>query len=392
LLPFEFLAVFFAYKLVRLQYSSNKPAWLVAFAVTLAPTVIADGALWGQCDIIYASMLLGTLYFSIVGKQAAMVALFGVALAFKAQAVFLAPFLLMLAMRSELPLKRLLYAPLVYIMMLIPAVLLGRSLVEVLTVYVRQGRLFNQLSMNAPNLYYFIPNEYYLPFVLFGISVTVFAAAALAALPWWRRTNLTASAQVQAATMFVALAPFLLPKMHDRYFFAADLFSIILAFFIPRLWLVAVLFQASSIMAYVPLISSSRTWPWGEMITFWMPVAALLNTILVGFLIVLYWRTCTLPTADVKGPTRQFDLVVAAFCTTFAVWSLAASLLAYAKKALVFHSDVAHVWVAEILRRELPMNLAHGSYKHVMLFFVLFLFSYIVLKTVARRFGLLGGS
>ena len=34
--------------------------------------------------------------------------------------------------------------------------------------------------------------------------------------------------------MSVALVPFLLPKMHDRYFYPADIFSLLAAFYMPE--------------------------------------------------------------------------------------------------------------------------------------------------------------
>jgi hypothetical protein len=41
-----------------------------------------------------------------------------------------------------------------------------------------------------------------------------------------------------------------LPKMLDRYFYPADLFSFVAAIFIPELWFIAIFFQISSGMAY----------------------------------------------------------------------------------------------------------------------------------------------
>ena len=45
--------------------------------------------------------------------------------------------------------------------------------------------------------------------------------------------------------------PYLLPKMHDRYFFVADIMTLTLAFVIPRLWVTAPLFQVGSLLAYL---------------------------------------------------------------------------------------------------------------------------------------------
>jgi hypothetical protein len=47
------------------------------------------------------------------------------------------------------------------------------------------------------------------------------------------------------------LVPSLLPHMHERYFFPADILSIALAVWIPRYWPVAVLVQLTSFLACI---------------------------------------------------------------------------------------------------------------------------------------------
>jgi Gpi18-like mannosyltransferase len=383
LLPFEFLAAFFAYRLVRLRYSSNTPAWLAACAVVFAPTVIANGALWGQTDILHSSLLLGVVYFALVRRYATMAMLFGAALAFKAQAVFLAPFLLMLWMRADMKLKHALLVPIAFGLMMTPALLLGRDPLEILGVYLRQGEYFRNLSMNAPNLYFLVPNSHYQPVVVMGAALTGLTSLVLALRPWWTRTSLSPSTQVLAATMFLALAPFLLPKMHDRYFFAADLLSIVLAFHLPQLWLVPLLLQASSGMAYVPIISKWMTGPNGQMIMLWTPIAGLLNLLVVAFLTVLFWRACKPEDVDLKWQTRELGLLVGAFCSVIAAWLI----IAYAQRTVPMDWPFTWGWLQWAVKARLPDNLAHASYKHWMLLTSMFLFSYLIWRTAATWFA-----
>ena len=54
-----------------------------------------------------------------------------------------------------------------------------------------------------------------------------------------------------------ALMPFLLPKMHERYFFVADLMTLTLAFVDPRLWVTVPLFQVGSLLSYLPYFGLS---------------------------------------------------------------------------------------------------------------------------------------
>ena len=53
-----------------------------------------------------------------------------------------------------------------------------------------------------------------------------------------------------AALLFAVGIPFLLPHMHDRYFFAADALSLILVFCVPILAPVAALTQFASLLGY----------------------------------------------------------------------------------------------------------------------------------------------
>jgi Gpi18-like mannosyltransferase len=284
---FDFLASFFVFRIVHLGSQSRARAWLAFFAVLFAPTVIANGALWGQIDVIWTSLLLGSVYFSLACRPFLVVLFFGLALSVKAQAVFLLPYLLVLVLCSRLRWTLLSFVPIIYAVVMTPAILMGRSTIDVFQVYLRQGSSYDQLSLNAPNLYYFATypyvssTRYYLIGTMLGATITVFASLLFA---WhWRsrRGALTPQSLVFSATVSLTLAPFLLPKMHERYFFAADLCSMALAFLIPRLWFVPVALQISSMLAYIPSISGGHGYKL-------MPVAVFINTALVCYFIAVH--------------------------------------------------------------------------------------------------------
>jgi Gpi18-like mannosyltransferase len=169
-----------------------------------------------------------------------------------------------------------------------------------MTIYWKQAHFFNHLSLNAPNLYQFIPDIYYTQGSLAGIVITVIASLAFALLPRWKRVTLTPRFLVLSATLSVAMVPFLLPKMHDRYFFGADLLSVVLVIFNPRLWFIPMLFQCSSMLAYIPIISSSINDD--NDFTMLNPVAGLINGFLFVFLAIYYWRSMDQPEA---GPHKN---------------------------------------------------------------------------------------
>ncbi|MFM7579157.1 MAG: hypothetical protein ACKO5Q_19770, partial [Microcystaceae cyanobacterium] len=55
-------------------------------------------------------------------------------------------------------------------------------------------------------------------------------------------------------TLVVLLMPYSLPKMHDRYFFAADLISIIYGFYFPPYFFVPVAINLVSLFSYFPFL------------------------------------------------------------------------------------------------------------------------------------------
>ena len=65
--------------------------------------------------------------------------------------------------------------------------------------------------MNSPNLYQWIPNDYY-DYYPVGIAVTVFVALAIAAFLYKRQVPITAELMVFLATFSVLVMPYILPK------------------------------------------------------------------------------------------------------------------------------------------------------------------------------------
>ena len=375
-IAFDCLGAFFAYKLVRLHFSQAR-AFLVSAAVFLAPTAIANGAWWGQCDMIWSSLLLGSLYFLLTRRPAVGMLFFGLAFVFKAQAIFFSPFLLMLLLRGEIRWLHLLIPALVYVALMVPAVSIGHTWEEVLTVYFRQASHFGLLSLNAPNLYYFAPMEFYTTGLVLGLLVTVLVSAGLAYLPRYAKAPLDDQTRVLAAAMFVAASAFLLPKMHDRYFFAADIFAIVLAGFIPRLWIAAAVFQVSSLSAYVPIIYDSLT---GEARDPTLPMAAALNTIIIPWLIYQYWLACTRPATVVGAGAAKIATATAALVLGQIVWFAGA----VGRDLVVARLCPADGSIGTFLcALDMPFNVRYGTWLHWVLYVLIVAASYLVIRQVA---------
>ena len=71
------------------------------------------------------------------------------------------------------------------------------------------------------------------------------------------KKHLTQAIILTVALVFALAIPFFLPEMHERYFYLADVLSIIYAFYFPRYFFVAVIMQLCSLLSYAPYFLQS---------------------------------------------------------------------------------------------------------------------------------------
>ena len=293
-LPFIALLSVAIYQTVFLSTQSRRRAVTAAAAACVTPTVLVNAFAWGQTDSIYTAFLAFSVLFAIRRAPVAAAAMFGVSLGFKLLAMFLLPLLLYLILAKQMKVWHLLLVPTVYVLMMVPAAIAGRPWSELATIYVGQFNFFSELAIEAPNPWKIVGA---LELVDYRTGVFIgFAAAAVTALTIAisaLRLQPGARTILLVAALSAALMPYLLPKMHDRYFFVADVMTLTLAFVNPRLWVTFPLFQVGSLLAYMAYF---RFQVHG-------PVFAILPiTFGIGILILAYVRaTVALP---VVGPDR----------------------------------------------------------------------------------------
>lgn len=253
-IAFDFVCAFFVYKVVRIKYPNGSIPVFAFLAVLFAPTMVLNSALWGQADAIYTAGLVACLYFLMQKRESLAFLAFGLAFAVKLQALFLAPLLLILFLKGNVSWKGFLLVPGVYLLSILPVWLAGRPLPDLLTIYLQQAATYQELTLNAPNLYQWFPNELYA--ILYPAGM-VWAAAVilLFCLSVYKSSaRMTADRLIEVATLSVLIVPYFLPKMHDRYFFPADVLSLILAFFFPRYFIVPVIIGLVSFLSYWPFL------------------------------------------------------------------------------------------------------------------------------------------
>lgn len=252
----DFICAYFVYLIVRLKYTNGLAPLAAGMIVLFAPSVALNSAFWGQADSLFTAGLLACTYFLMTRRHALAFLAYGIALAFKLQAVFLAPLLLALFLRKEVSWKYFLIVPAILISALIPAWIAGRPISELLNIYLFQTSQYETLTMNAASIYAWLPtskqvfNLFYLPGVIAGVTM----AFMFATIVYKGRNNLTQPLMLELALLIILLIPFFLPKMHERYFYPADIFSIAFAFYYPQLFYIPILVNGVSFLSYQPFL------------------------------------------------------------------------------------------------------------------------------------------
>lgn len=281
---FDFVAAAAAFCIVSLKRADKQRAWLAFFTVLMAPTVFIESGFWGQCDIIYTSFILWMVYFLLREKYFTALVCFSLAFVFKSQAVFFAPLILFLLIRRKLPAYSLFIPIVIYLLSILPAWAAGRPLLDLFSIYFSQAGTYNSLSMNAPSLFFFFSGEanYSLTGIAIGLILAVLFVIGYLTLRIKKNFLDSLDFYFFDACLLAFFLPFLLPKMHERYFFPAALFFLIVAYFDKKALWIGILLQLSNLLSYLGFL-------------YRLPVnttaiAFAINLILAVFIVIWYWK------------------------------------------------------------------------------------------------------
>ncbi|MBQ8130450.1 MAG: DUF2029 domain-containing protein, partial [Clostridia bacterium] len=137
--------------MARLAGSRRAPA--AFFASLLLPTVLLNGAMFAQCDSLYAACAVWGLALALEGRPARSACCFALSLAFKLQALFLFPVLPVLWADGKLRFRDIGAFALTLLVCALPALLGGKSPAAIVSYYTGQTGLYTGLTYNAPTLF-----------------------------------------------------------------------------------------------------------------------------------------------------------------------------------------------------------------------------------------------
>lgn len=282
---FDYLLAAGGYFLAK-EITGKKSCGVVALcAVCLMPTGILNSAVWGQCDQLYACGAAWSLYFAIRGRRNLSAFVIGLAFANKPQAVFFLPVLAWLFLAKKMRVRNLLMIAAGYLITFLPAYCFGTPFAEPFAMFFTQLGKYPNANYGAANIYAFLQFKNVYDYLNNGAAVLFAAAVVGSVLAMLFRKDFSPSPVncMLVTALFAVLMPYVLPHMHERYFFLADVTVILYAIISGRRYFLIPMMQFSSLLCYTHFLFG------GYIITSLgegcVQLAAVINTVVLCFLL-----------------------------------------------------------------------------------------------------------
>ena len=142
----------------------------------------------------------------------------------------------------------------------VPAWLGGGPVHDLLTVYLRQASEYPALTMHAPTIFAFVEAPQTAAaqdrLAWGGMLLAGLAALGVIALTYASRER-SPRQLVLLSLLSVVAVPYFLPHMHERYFYLADVMSVLYAWYRPQAWYLPVIIVTASLFAYLPYLAEA---------------------------------------------------------------------------------------------------------------------------------------
>ncbi|MGN1296084.1 MAG: glycosyltransferase 87 family protein [Bacilli bacterium] len=255
---FDFLLAVFVYFIVEEITKSKHKALIAYIGVNFGITIFLNSALWGQCDSIYTAFIAMSLYYLLRGKQRKSLICYGISFSFKLQAIFVLPLYIILFLRKNLKFRYFIYIPLVYLLFALPSCIIADNfftrLGDIMMVYVNQSaNSYQQLTLNAGSLYGLIFTNFKEEEFIssFAVPLAVAILGTFIFFIYRSKEKFNNTTYVKIVTLFALAFPYLLPHMHERYFYVADVAVIVYAILNPKKVYVAICALINSLIGYM---------------------------------------------------------------------------------------------------------------------------------------------
>lgn len=235
---FDFgLAILVAVLACQMTTHNKLQSACIAYALTLlSPIVVLNSAAWAQCDALYVFFCIASIMALIHDKYFVTFFLYGVALAFKLQAIFLFPFFVVVyCIKKRFSILYFLNIILAMILCNLPNLLVGRNIKEIYWIYKKQAKQYYFMHMNYPSFWAVMNKTGVVPeynaYKWMAILLTIAILGSLVVMIWRSKIELNHRNTLSIAFLLVYTCVLFLPAMHERYGFCYEVLAIIIVFF-----------------------------------------------------------------------------------------------------------------------------------------------------------------
>lgn len=203
----------------------------IYFCLLFSPTIVFNSSYWGQCDAIYSTFVILTLYLLFRQSYPMAFLFLGIAFAFKLQTIFIIPFIIYLYFyRKNFSLLYFGITLATFELSGLPGFLHGRSLTAPFDIYLYQTTEQPVLYANIPNFWCIIGDNYeYLS--SFSIILTLCLLGFGLYMVLSHQKELHSPGEFLSVCCWVIWTCIMfLPVMHERYTFLLDILLILLCF------------------------------------------------------------------------------------------------------------------------------------------------------------------
>lgn len=235
--------------------------FLVTYSIILLiPTLILNSSAWGQCDAIYFAFILISILYLIKEKYIFSLIMLAISLCFKLQAIFILPLYGLIYLgKKKFPFYYFFIIPIINFLSWFPAIINGRSIVSCFNIYLGQTETVNNLlTRNFVNIYNFIFNSNSTFIVYNGNTINLLGIFCLIAIfiiisiiVYIKKIDIRGELIFLLGMWSVLISTFLLPYMHERYIFIADILSVLYCIIYRKKFFMAIAINFISLYLYL---------------------------------------------------------------------------------------------------------------------------------------------
>jgi len=149
------------------------------------------------------------------------------------------------------------------VIMIAPFLLFLRPFVDIIFIVLKQPNTYAIFVRNIPGARDFLVNRAGDIFGMISLAIAFLGVVSFCFLGWKSRNKILGNTEMvlKLAMFSTLMMPFLLVRMHERYWYPADVISTIFIFFYPKRWYLPFIIIPGSLLAYLSYFADREIVP-----------------------------------------------------------------------------------------------------------------------------------